>query len=320
MTGRLEPGTEGTPRRFTRFWTSAWPLWGLALFAGLAAVRLLPESYARTALAASILFMVPGSLTLGAIFSRRRRPKGIEFVCYAALLGAVWSAFASLALYACGLLITADNTYWCLLIISAVLAIVAEARTLLGRPAGGHRTVAKAETLDPDLSEAEVDDKEMLATSKDWRSSTVLAVIAGVSLLGGGLYAYDHLPHPKPTGYTWIAWTGTPKNGTIPVGSAGTELRFQIVHHQSDRAEFRLSATWLVTPSRPLAKPVTFSIGPNQTFHGTLFVPSPPTGCTYRIVVALTAVRQVDPLTKKPQTWSINADVYNSSKSTKTCK
>ena len=61
------------------------------------------------------------------------------FVCYAALLGVVWSIFASLALYVDGVLITADSTYWCLLIVSAVLAIVAEARLLLGRPGSGRR-------------------------------------------------------------------------------------------------------------------------------------------------------------------------------------
>ena len=141
-----------------------------------------------------------------------------------------------------------------------------------------------------------------------------------MSLLAGGLYAYDHLPHPAPAGYTWMAWTGPPIKGDIAIGSAGTKLGFQIVHHQSDTTTFKLSAAWLGSTSRPLAKPLTFSIGPNQTFRGALFVPPLPDGCTYRIVVALTAARQIDPLTKKPQTWSINADVHDPSKSSKTCK
>ena len=40
-------------------------------------------------------------------------------------------------------------------------------------------------------------------------------------------------------------------------------------------------------------------IGPNQTFHGTLFVPPLSNGCTYRIVVTLTTAPQIDPLTKR---------------------
>ena len=147
----------------------------------------------------------------------------------------------------------------------------------------------------------------------------IAAVVAGVGLLVGGLYAYDHVPHPSPTGYTWIAWTGPPIKGDISIGSAGTELRFQIVHHQSDTTTFRLSAAWLSTPSRPMAKPVTLSIGPNQTYRSALFVPPLPNGCTYRIVVTLTAARQIDPLTKRPQTWSMNADIHDAAKSANKC-
>jgi hypothetical protein len=307
--------------RFKSLWLSTWPLWILLVFASLAAARLLPEGYARAAVAAPILLMVPGSLTLGATFSQRRRPQGAMFVCYAALLSAVWSAFASLALHVLGVLITADSTYWCLLAVSAVLAIVAEARLLLGRPEGSHRTANKPETPDPLPFDTGSDDAVPPA---DIRGANyyyaIVAVVAGISILGGGLYVYDHDPHPAPVGYTWMAWTGPQIKGDIAVGSAGTELHFQIVHRQSDTTTFRLSAAWLVTPSRPLAKSLTLSIGPNRTFRGALFVPPLPDGCTYRIVVSLTAARQIDPLTKKLSTWSINADVYAPGKSLAACK
>src|SRR6266700_4627483 len=90
-------GTHGVMRRLGPLWLWAWPLWTLVVFGSLIPVRLLPEGYARAAVAVPILLLVPGSLTLGAVFSQRLRPRGIAFICFAALLGAVWSAFASLA-------------------------------------------------------------------------------------------------------------------------------------------------------------------------------------------------------------------------------
>jgi hypothetical protein len=281
---------------------------------------LLPGGYARATVAAPILLMVPGSLTLGVVFNRRRRPQGLVFVCYAALLSTLWSAFASLALYVAGELITAESTYWCLLAVSAALAIVAEARLLLGRPGRGRRAAGRLEARNPDEFDAEADDVEMPASAGGKGYYSIVAFVAGVSLLAGGLYAYQHLSHPAPAGYTWIDWTGSPITGDITISSTGAKLGFEIVHHQSDTTTFKLSAVWLGSPSRALAKPVTLSIGPNQTFRGALFVPPLPNGCTYRIMVALTASRQIDPLTKKPQTWSINADVHDLSKPPKTCK
>jgi hypothetical protein len=315
-------GTHGALRRSKPLWLLAWPLWILLVFASLAAVRLLPGGPARAAVAAPILLVVPGSLTLGAIFSRRGRPRGIVFICYAVLLSAVWSGFASLALYVSGVPITAANTYGCLLIISTVLAVVAESRLVFGGPGTGRRAADQAEALDPDLSDAEVSDATMPAVARRGRGAYygVLAVVAGASLLVGGLYAYEHLPHPAPVGYTWIAWTGPQIKGDIAIGSAGSPLHFQIVHHQPGRTAFRLSAAWLGSTSQPMAKPLTLSIGPDQTFHGAVFIPPLPNGCIYRIVVALTAVRQIDPLTKKPQIWSINADVQDPGKSSRTCK
>lgn len=305
---------------FKPLWLSTWPLWALLVFASLAAARLLPAGYVRAAVAASILLIVPGSLLLGAVFNQRRRPRGLVFVSYATLLSAVMSAFASLTLYADGVLITAESTYWCLLAVSTVLAIMAEARLLLARPGKGRRAARKLEAPNGAQSDAETNDAETPTAARSAGYYSIIAVVVGVSLLVGGLYAYDRLPHPAPTGYTWLAWTGPQVTGDIAIGSVGTKLSFKIVHHQSDTTTFKLSATWLGTSSRPMAKPLTFSIGPNQTFQGTLFVPPLPDGCTYRIAIALTAARQIDPLTKEPRTWTINADAHDPSKSSKMCK
>jgi hypothetical protein len=296
-------------RRLKLLWLSAWPLWALVMFASLAVDRLLPGGYARAIVAAPVLLLVPGSLTLGAAFSQRRRPQGTMFVCYTALLSVAWSAFASLALYVLHVLITADSTFWCLLAISTALAAVAEARLMLGRGTG-RRAAVKPETLDPDLFDAEADEVETSATGKG-SYYTVIALVGGISLLAGGVYAYDRLPHPAPTGYTWMAWTRPPSNGDIDISPTGTRLSFRIVHNQSNTATFKLSAAWQGGHSRPLAKPLTLSVGPNRTFRGSLFVPPLPDGCTYRIVVVLTAARQINALDGSRQTWSINADVHD---------
>ena len=307
--------THGALQRFKSLWLSTWPLWAFLVFAGLVVLRLLPGGYGRTAAAVPVLLMVPGSLTLGAIFGQRRRPRGMVFVCYAALLSAVWSAFASLALYAQGVLITAESTYLCLLTVSAVLAIVGETRLLLARPGGSHRTAHTLEIPDTDLSDTDARKPAPVVNG----GYCAIAVLAGVSLLAGGLYVFDHQPRPAPVGYTWMAWAAPPVTGDITIGSAGKELHFQILHHQSDTSTFQLSAEWLASPSRPLAKSLILNIGPNRSFQGALFVPPLPNGCTYRIVVTLTAIRHIDPLTKKPQTWSINVDVHDPSKSLKKC-
>jgi hypothetical protein len=117
-----------------------------------------------------------------------------------------------------------------------------------------------------------------------------------------------------------MAWTGPRISGPVAIGSAGSDLRFQIVHDQPGTAVFRLDAVWLGSPPRTLANPLTVRIGPDKTFEGTLSVPPLPDGCTYRIVVALTTTPQIDPLIKQAQSWSINADVYEPGKSSKTCK
>jgi hypothetical protein len=306
-------------RQVTRLWLSAWPFWTLLVFASLAAVRLLPGGYARAAVAAPILLAVPGALTLGAVFSGHHRPRGVLFAGYAVLLSVVWSVFASLALYMLKVLITAESTYWCLLVVSALLTIAAEARLVPGRSHVGPRSVPESETLDPDWASAEADDDGPPAAVRGAGYYAIGAVVAGLSLLAGGVYVQDHLPHPAPTGYTWMAWTGPRVNGAIAIGAAGAKLPFQIAHRQSHTTTFRLRATWLGAPSRLLAGPLTVSIGPEKTFHGVLFVPPPPNGCTYRIVVTLTAAQQVESRTRHPLTWSINADVHRLGKSPKTC-
>jgi hypothetical protein len=302
----------------TRRVKQLWPLWTLLIFAGLAVLRPLPAGY-RAAAAGPILFLVPGSLSLGAAFGARSRPRGAVFVCLAALLGVAWAVFASLALYALNIRITADSTYRCLLLVVAVLAIVAQARLLLERPSKGRRAVRRLEPIDPDLSETEIRAVRTPAVANRAPYSSVAAVAVGISLLASGMYAYDHLSNPASSGYTLIAWEGLPIGGDISV-SGSTELHFEIAHRQSGGTTFRLAAEWLGSAAHPLAKPLTFSMGPDQTFQGTLYVPALPTGCIhriYRVVVTLTAPRQTDPLTKKPQTWSIDADLQD--QKTMTC-
>lgn len=311
--------TNNTSRSFERLWLSAWPVWTLLVFASLAAVRFLPNDYARAVVATPIVLMVPGSLTLGAVFAPRRRPQGTEFVCYAVLLSAIWSAFVSLILNVCGALITADSTYLCLLAISFVLTVAAEARFLLERQGGGRRVVQKLEPEDPDMSAAEAADAETQVAFRGAGYYAIVAAVAGAVLLASGLYTYDHLPRPTPIGYTSIAWTGPQVKTAISIGPKGKELSFQIIHHQPDTTAFRLSAIWLGNPSQSLAEPLDFNIGPNRTFRGSLLIPPLPDGCTYRVVVALTATRHVDPLTNKQETWSINADVHDPAKPTKRC-
>lgn len=313
-------GTRRASALVKPLWLSTWPLCTLLVFAGLPVIRLLPVGYLRVAVTTPILFLIPGSLTLGAIFSQRYRPRGLIFVCYSVLLGVVWSGLASLAVYAAGALITASSTYWCLLAVSSALAIVAEARLLLDRPGKGRRVARKPEIPDPDQSDDEIEDAAMPVPARGAGFYSAIAVVAGVSLLGGGLYAHDHLPHPAPVGYTWMAWTSPPANGEVAIASAGTKLGFQIVHHQPGTASFKLVAEWLGSSSRPMAEPLTVSIGSNITFHGSLFVPPLPNGCMYRIAVSLSAPGEADPQTGKPQTWTINADIHDPAKSSRSCK
>lgn len=310
---------QGGMRRLKAAWLTAWPIWAVLIFASLVGLHSMPVGFTRVATAAPILLIVPGSLTLGAVFGVRQRPQGAAFVCWAVVVSAIWLAFSSLALYALGVLITAASTSWCLFVVSAVLALVAEARLVFGRPGGGHSAARRIEASDPDGPDSEADDADAPAGGRQGFYS-IVAIGTGVCLLSGGLYAYDRLPHPEPVGYTFMAWT-SPRDATkFDVSDVGADLHFQIVHRESQTGNFRLTAAWLGSRPRSLANPLTFSIGPNKTFRGALFVPPLPNGCLYRIIVTLTAPREIDPQTHKPQTWSIDADVHDSGKPSKTCQ
>jgi hypothetical protein len=313
VTGLLAAG-----RRIRDLWLSAWPLWAVLIFALLAATRLLPGGAGRAVLATPILLTVPGALTLGAVFGRHRRPQGVAFASYTVLLSVIWTVFAALAMYVAGVLITAVHLYWCLLVISAGLAAAAGARLVLGWQGSGRRVAARPEEADPDLSDAEV----QAAQAPQARSGALYiatAAVVGAGLLGGGVYAYQHHRGPAAPGYTWLAWTGRPTAGDIALPSHGAQLPFEIVHHQGRATSFRLTATWLGSPSRTLAPPVTFTVGPDQTYHGSLTVPALPDRCTYRLQLVLTAGHQIDPLTKGTPTWTINADVYQPGQAPRSC-
>jgi hypothetical protein len=285
----------------------------LLLFASLPVALLLPAGYARAVVAAPVALMAPGSVTLGAVFRPPRRPAGAAFVCWAALLSVSWSVFASLALAAAHVKITAASTYLCLLALTAALTIAA-VRGML-RPRG----VRDPEAADPGWSRDTADQPDKAPAGRG-SYQAIAAALAGVVLLAGGAYAWDHLPHPAPVGYTQLAWTGPAVTGARPVGSAGVTLPFQIVHREPDTAAFQISADWLSSPPQSLAAPLKVTIGPNRTFRGTLFVPPLPGGCTYRIVVTLAGPRGAGQTANEQRTWSINVDVRGPGKPQKTCR
>jgi hypothetical protein len=280
-------GSHSQPHRPRLWWQRFWPCWALLAFASLAAVNLLPGGYVRAVLSVPILLMVPGALTLGALFGPRYRLPDAVFGGFAALLGIAWSVFASLALYVLGVLITAQSTFWALLGVCTVLAVLAQARLL--RAGSARRRAQEA--------------------FGGWYYA-LAAAVAGASLLAGGAYAWDHVHHPATAGYTWLAWTGPRAGAAMRTAQAGRTLAFEIVHRQRSTGTFHVRAVWRSTPSRPLAKPVTVHIGPEQTFHGVLRVPPIPEGCTDRVVIMVTGIGQHDPLTNQPPTWSINASVH----------
>lgn len=301
-------------RKLKPLWLSAWPLLALVVFAILAATRWLPGGYARAAVAAPIL-MVPGSLTLGAVLRPDSRPHGAAFICYSALLSVIWFGLSSLAVYWLRGLITTNGMYWCLLLICAALATVAQARMELRRlefmPPANSLAAGSGESMNPDPP-----GRQTLAAP----FYTVVAVGAGLSLLAGGVYLQAHLSHPATTGYTQMAWQYPQGTGEFTIGTAGTKLPFEIVHRQAGPTTFRLSAAWQGGPSGSLAKPLALRLGPNQTFRAALFVPPLPRGCISRVVITLTATRQLDPFTRRPQSWSINAGVHGQGNPRKLCK
>jgi hypothetical protein len=307
----------GLQRRVMTIWRSAWPSCALLLFVGLAIVRLIPPGYIRAAVAAPVVLLVPGSLTLGAICGAYRRPRGTVFICLSALLGLAWAAFAPLILYVLGVRIAASSTYLCLLVVCAVLVNPAQARILIDRRGGTDPAIRPAGAEDAGQPDAQADTAQTPTTGSRYRA--IAAIIGGLGLLVGGAYAIDHLPHPAPVGYTWIAWTGPKVSGVMNISRTGTTLPFQIIHQQPDTTAFRLEAEWLGTHRRPMAGPLALTIGPDRTFHGDLYIPPLRDGCIYRLVLTLTATQPAASPAQDPQTWSINADVRDPAKSAKTC-
>lgn len=304
----------GYLRRVRPMWMSAWPIGALVLLASLADMRVLPAGYARAVVAVPIAFLVPGSLTVCAAFGGRNRPRGKVFIGYAALLSVLWLAFTSLALYMLHILITAASTYCSMLGLCTILTLLAETRLLTERPAVGRRATGNPNTFDRELSAT----NNGSGAVRSSRFATIVAIVAGVGLLVGGVYYYDHLPHPAPEGYTQLFWTGVDGN-VIAVGPRGTRLYYKIVDQYSTWARYRLSAVWEGSSARSLAKPLTFGMSPGQTLRGNLLVPPLPGQCTYRIVITLVAIGQEDPLTKQQPTWSIDANVNESGNSRSAC-
>jgi hypothetical protein len=298
---------------------SFWPLYAILALGLLGVARFLPAGYPRAILAAPTLVLVPGSLALGAVFGERSRPRGVPFFSYAALLGVICTVLVSLGLYVVGIRITLTSTYLGLLILSSVLAAGTGARIWLERTGEGRRVARPTPSITADMSHVEVEAARRTPRKRQGKPYIVAALIWGICLLAGAVVAYDHLPRPASPGYTYIAWTGTQDYQNVSVGPTGAELRFQIVNQQPGRDLYKLTGEWLSSPPRQLAAPMNLIIPVGQTFHGSLSVPPLPNGCTYRIVVELTAAGQINHATSKPQTWSIDADVQNPSKPAKPC-
>jgi hypothetical protein len=164
-----------------------------------------------------------------------------------------------------GVRIGAGSTYLCLLAVCAVLAVPAQARILIEPLGARGRALNRFASADPDLPEAQPGAARAPTASS--RYHALAAVIGGLGLLAGGVYAIDHLPRPAPAGYTWIAWTWPNVTGTVNISPAGMVLPFEIVHQQPDTAAFKLEAEWLGTPPRRMAGPLALTVGPDLPRH-----------------------------------------------------
>jgi len=308
--------------RLRASWAAAWPVWSVAIFGSLAAVRYLPAGYIRAVVAAPILLGVPGCLTLAALFGVRSRPRSATYVCGALLLGCIWSVLISLALYALGIPITAVTTYLGLLIVCIVGGTVAQTRVWLDRTGGGHRAAHEPTAPDFDYPEDDAEPSKSRAHRRDRGAGmpTMAAIAFGACLLVGAVYAYDHLPSPTPIGYAYIAWSGAPMPGDLSVGPTGANLPFQVVDRQSGHRSFRLTAAWLGDPPRSLATPLNITLSTGQVYRAALHIPPLPDGCMYRIVVTLSLTPASGEPQTTPRSWSIDADVHDPGKSSKTCK
>jgi hypothetical protein len=307
--------THGYVSRLTPLWVSAWPVWAVVLFAALVTTRDLPAGYARAVIALPILLLVPGALTVCALFGPKGRPRGTTFLGYAAMLSLVWLCFASLALYILHILITAGSTYSALLVVCAVLATVAEARLLRERETADSPVIATSGSMGGRPGSA----GNPRPAAKTPPYAVAAAVVAGFGLLCGGVYFYDRLPHPVPGDYTQLAWTRISDQSTVAVGPSGVRVSFKVTSQEPTPTHFRLSSEWEGMPARPLSKPVTFTLDPNKTLTGMLLVPPPADQCTYRIVLTLVAVGERDPLTAHQPTSTISANVHKLDKSGRAC-
>jgi O-antigen/teichoic acid export membrane protein len=296
---------------------AAWPILAFVVFAALAVAHRLPTGYVRAAAVLPIILLVPGALAVCAIFGQRRRPLGVVFTGYAMLLSVALLAFVSLGLYMLHILITATSTYWALLVVCSIFAVVAESRLL-----SESRTSDWVNgTTGNSPNEGFRNGSNSAPSGEKGRPLVVLGgTIAGLILLFGGVYYYEHVPHPASPGYTELAWTNAGQRDTVAVGPAGTTLKFEVISQQSTRTRFRLTAEWEgAALARRLAAPITFSMGPNVTYNGSLFVPPPADGCMYRVVVSMVAIGQMDPLTGHQASWSINANVHKQGSSGNAC-
>jgi hypothetical protein len=286
-------------------WQRAWPSLLTVIFAALALVRDMPPGWGRAVVALPIAILVPGALTLGALLGRRRID-AIAFSLLTALLGVLWSAFASLILFVVHVLITAESTFVGLLVICTLLAIAAQLRISVADPP-------------PVQTESENIPASLLDGSESSIGRTLAynlaAVAGGIALLVGGTYGYMHDSAPEPSDYTWIAWSGPQVTGIISVGSSGTSLPFTIEYHEATAGEYQLAATWgSSTDPHALAKPVRLRLRPESTMNGRLSIPAPPGGCTYRLVLTLTRLQGA-----AHTSWFINADVRGSAAPANVC-
>ena len=153
-------------------------------------------------------------------------------------------------------------------------------------------------------------------TAKATALHTMGAIIAGAGLLGSGLVRIRSQLRTRLRSVT-RGWHGRARRSPAlsPSAQLGRTCISRSCTTRRISAAFRLSAVWLSSPPEALAKSLTLSIGPNQTFHGTLFIPPLPDGCTYRIVVTLTPVQRAG----QPQSWTLNADVHDPHEPLKTC-
>lgn len=296
-------------------WLRVWPAWTDALFLLLALVRLLPGGYLRAVLALPIVLMVPGSLTLGAVFGRYRKPEAPVLVACAVLLGVIWLVVVPLAMYAIGVKITAVHTFWGLFAAATVAAIIAQARILFEpEPTGQQGRAAAAAPGEAAAAPGEAaasDDDGIQAGTQQRRAAyySASAIVIGLSILAASVYTWDHIGHPAPVGYTAIAWTGVRDNGIVAIGRGGKDLTFEIVHRQPGVGAYSLEAAFMGQPSRPIAGPLRIKVAPDKTLTGRLHVPSFNSGCTYRLIVTLTGLQPIS-AHAKASSWSINLNVY----------